>query len=83
MDTNYLELFLYSYKVTSQVMFPILVVIIILFIRDINRYGIISKKIEERISHLSDLISEKNYKKNSGESNLKYIERFLTKKKNN
>ncbi|MBH44502.1 MAG: hypothetical protein CMD88_03505 [Gammaproteobacteria bacterium] len=80
---SYLELFFYAYTVTSQVMFPILAIIIILLIRDFNRYGDISKKIEKKLYDLSDLVSEKNFNKKPNESYLKHIERFLSKKKNN
>ena len=77
---NFLEQFLSAYLVTSQVMFPILTLIIILLVRDFNKYGNISKKINTKLGDLSDLIEETGFKKKSTESNLDYVEKYLSKK---
>ena len=53
---NFLEQFLSAYLVTSQVMFPILIVIIILLVKDFNKYGDISKKVNSKLDDLAELV---------------------------
>jgi large-conductance mechanosensitive channel len=64
-----LELFVSAYATTSLVMFPILVFIVVLLIRDLGKY-----------SKLSEDIEEKGFKKDQQESLLSHISRFINKK---
>ncbi len=73
------ELFLSAYSTTSQVMFPILVFIIILLIRDLAKYTKISEKIRKRLDDLSERIEDTGFKRNSNENVLIFIERYLKK----
>jgi len=73
------ELFLSAYSTTSQVMFPILVFIIILLIRDLAKYTKISEKIRKRLEDLSERIEDTGFKRNSNENVLIFIERYLKK----
>tara|TARA_B100000035_G_scaffold78941_1_gene65982 strand:+ start:3878 stop:4120 length:243 start_codon:yes stop_codon:yes gene_type:complete len=73
------ELFLSAYSTTSQVMFPILVFIIILLIRDLAKYTKISEKIRKRLEDISERIEDTGFKRNSNENVLIYIERYLKK----
>ena len=69
-----------AYSITSLVMFPILVFIAILLIRDLGKYSKLSDKINKIIIELSEDISDKGYKKNDKESRLSHIRRFINKK---
>jgi uncharacterized protein Smg (DUF494 family) len=60
-------------------MFPILVFIIILLIRDLAKYTKISEKIRKRLDDLSERIEDTGFKRNSNENVLKFIERYLKK----
>jgi len=73
------ELFLSAYSTTSQVMFPILVFIIILLIRDLAKYTKISEKIRKRLEDISERIEDTGFKRNSNENVLIFIERYLKK----
>ena len=73
------ELFLSAYSTTSQVMFPILVFILILLIRDLAKYTKISEKIRKRLDDLSERIEDTGFKRNSNENVLIFIERYLKK----
>tara|TARA_X000000368_G_C23019598_1_gene707351 strand:+ start:1394 stop:1636 length:243 start_codon:yes stop_codon:yes gene_type:complete len=73
------ELFLSAYSTTSQVMFPILVFIIILLIRDLAKYTKISEKIRKRLDDISERIEDTGFKRNSNENVLIFIERYLKK----
>jgi len=74
-----IELFLSAYSTTSQVMFPILVFIIILLIRDLAKYTKISEKIRKRLEDISERIEDTGFKRNSNENVLIFIERYLKK----
>ena len=76
---NFLEQFLSAYLVTSQVMFPILIVIIILLVKDFNRYGDISKKVNSKLDDLAELVEKTGFKKDSKDNNLDYVEKYLSK----
>ena len=76
---NFLEQFLSAYLVTSQVMFPILIVIIILLVKDFNKYGDISKKVNSRLDDLAELVEKTGFKKDSKDNNLDYVEKYLSK----
>mgnify|MGYP001246167976 CR=1 FL=1 len=74
------DLFLDAYTVTSLVMFPILVFIAILLIRDLGKYSKLSEKINNIIKDLSEDITDKGFKKTHKESPLSHISRFINKK---
>jgi len=74
------DLFINAYTVTSLVMFPILVFIVILLIRDLGKYSKLSEKINNVIKDLSEDIIDKGFKKNDTESTLTHISRFINKK---
>lgn len=74
------DLFINAYSVTSLVMFPILVFIVILLIRDLGKYSKLSEKINSIIKELSEDITDKGFKKNDNESILSHISRFINKK---
>jgi len=73
------ELFLSAYTTTSLVMFPILVFIVILLIRDLSKYSKLSDKINNVLKNLSEDIDEKGFKKDKQESLLSHISRFINK----
>ena len=77
---NFLEQFLSAYLVTSQVMFPILTVIIILLVKDFNKYGDISKKVNSKLDDLAELVEKTGFKKDSKDNNLDYVEKYLSKR---
>tara|TARA_B100001179_G_scaffold168958_1_gene124697 strand:- start:376 stop:654 length:279 start_codon:yes stop_codon:yes gene_type:complete len=77
---NFLEQFLSAYLVTSQVMFPILIVIIILLVKDFNKYGDISKKVNSKLDDLAELVEKTGFKKDSKDNNLDYVEKYLSKR---
>lgn len=74
------DLFINAYSVTSLVMFPILVFIAILLIRDLGKYSQLSEKINRIIKDLSEDITDKGFKKTSKESTLSHITRYINKK---
>ncbi len=74
------DLFIEAYTITSLVMFPILVFIIILLIRDLGKYSKLSEKINNIIKNLSEDINDKGFKKKSEESVLQHISRYINKK---
>jgi len=74
-----LELFVSAYTTTSLVMFPILVFIVILLIRDLSKYSKLSDKINNVLKNLSEDIDEKGFRKDKQESLLSHISRFINK----
>ena len=73
------ELFVSAYTTTSLVMFPILVFIVILLIRDLGKYSKLSDKINNVLKNLSEDIDEKGFRKDKQESLLSHISRFINK----
>jgi uncharacterized protein YoxC len=73
------ELFVTAYTTTSLVMFPILVFIVILLIRDLSKYSKLSEKINNVLKNLSEDIEEKGFRKDKQESLLTHISRFINK----
>jgi uncharacterized protein YoxC len=73
------ELFVSAYTTTSLVMFPILVFIVILLIRDLGKYSKLSEKINNVLKNLSEDIEEKGFSKDKQESLLSHISRFINK----
>ncbi len=69
-----------AYTTTALVMFPILVFIIILLVKDLGRYSKLSEKIDNIIRDLSENLNDKGFKKNHNESLLKHISRYINKK---
>tara|TARA_Y100000768_G_scaffold84593_1_gene60453 strand:- start:8928 stop:9158 length:231 start_codon:yes stop_codon:yes gene_type:complete len=73
------DLFIKAYTTTSMVMFPILIFIIILLIKDLGKYTKLSEKINNIIKNLSDDIEDKGIKRNGKESMLSHISRYINK----
>ena len=74
------ESFVEAYTVTALVMFPILVFIIILLVRDLGKYSKLSERIDSILKNLSEDLSDKGFKKNPKESILQHISRSINKK---
>ena len=74
-----LDLFLTAYSSTSQVMFPILVFIIILLIRDLTKYSKISDKIYKKLENISEKIEDTGFTRKPKENIFSFIERYLKK----
>ncbi len=74
------ESFVEAYTVTALVMFPILVFIIILLVRDLGKYSKLSERIDNILKNLSEDLSDKGFKKNPKESILQHISRSINKK---
>ena len=75
-----IELFFSAYSTTSQVMFPILLFIIILLIRDLAKYSKISDKIHKRLENITEQIEENGFIRKPKENLFIFIERYLKKK---
>ena len=74
------ESFLEAYTVTALVMFPILVFIIILLVRDLGKYSKLSEKIDTILKNLSEDLNDRGFRKEPKESILQQITRFINKK---
>ena len=74
-----LDLFVEAYTVTALVMFPILVFIIILLVRDLGKYSKLSEKIDSILKNLSEDLNDKGFKKGPMESILQHISRYINK----
>ena len=61
-------------------MFPILVFIIILLIRDLAKYSKISDKIHKKLENITEQIEDSGYKRKPKENIFVFIERYLKKK---
>ena len=75
-----LDSFIEAYTVTALVMFPILVFIIILLVRDLGKYSKLSEKINGIIKNLSEDLNDKGFKRENTESILQHIARYINKK---
>jgi len=75
-----LDSFIEAYTVTALVMFPILVFIIILLVRDLGKYSKLSEKINNIIKNLSEDLNDKGFKRENTESILQHITRYINKK---
>ena len=75
-----LDSFIQAYTVTALVMFPILVFIIILLVRDLGKYSKLSEKINGVIKNLSEDLNDKGFKRENSESILQHITRYINKK---
>jgi uncharacterized protein YoxC len=73
------ELFVSAYTTTSLVMFPILLFIVILLIRDLGKYSKLSDKINNVLKNLSEDIEDKGFNKDKKESLLSHISRYIDK----
>ena len=60
------ESFVEAYTVTALVMFPILVFIIILLVRDLGKYSKLSERIDSILKNLSEDLSDKGFKVGMG-----------------
>ena len=74
------ESFVEAYTVTALVMFPILVFIIILLVRDLGKYSKLSERIDSILKNLSEDLSDNGFKKEHKESILQHISRYINKK---
>ena len=74
-----LDSFVEAYSVTALVMFPILVFIIILLIRDLGKYSKLSERIDSILKNLSEDLNDKGFKKEQKESVLQHISRYINK----
>ena len=74
-----LDSFVEAYTVTALVMFPILVFIIILLIRDLGKYSKLSEKIDSILKNLSEDLNDKGFKKEPKENILQHISRYIDK----
>ena len=74
-----LDSFVEAYTVTALVMFPILVFIIILLVRDLGKYSKLSEKIDSILKNLSEDLNDKGFKKGSKENILQHISRYINK----
>ena len=74
------ESFAEAYTVTALVMFPILVFIIVLLVRDLGKYSKLSERIDSILKNLSEDLSDKGFKKEPKESILQHISRYINKK---
>ena len=81
MDQDFLDLIYHNYTATSEIMFPIILFLLILLIRDLSKYSKISDKINNKLKDLAENIEETGFKKNPDETVFHYIERYLSKKK--
>tara|TARA_B100000035_G_scaffold264903_1_gene237078 strand:+ start:345 stop:578 length:234 start_codon:yes stop_codon:yes gene_type:complete len=72
--------FIEAYTVTALVMFPILVFIIILIVRDLGKYSKLSEKINGVIKNLSEDLNDKGFKRENTESILQHITRYINKR---
>ena len=72
--------FVEAYTVTALVMFPILVFIIILLVRDLGKYSKLSEKIDTILKNLSEDLNDRGFRKEPKESILQQITRFINKK---
>ena len=77
---NFFETFLNAYTITSQVVFPMLIFIIILLVIDLGKYSKFSDKISKILANLSDSIEDSGFKKDTNENELKHVQRFIDKK---
>ena len=75
-----LDSFVEAYTVTAIVMFPILVFIIILLVRDLGKYSKLSERIDSILKNLSEDLLDKGFKKVPKESILQHISRYINKK---
>ncbi len=74
-----LDSFVEAYTVTALVMFPILVFIIVLLVRDLGKYSKLSEKIDKILKNLSEDLKDRNFKRQPKESILQHISRFINK----
>ncbi len=77
---NFFDTFLNAYAITSQVVFPMLIFIIILLVIDLGKYSKLSDKISKILANLSDSIEDSGFKKDTNENELKHVQRFIDKK---
>ena len=68
MDQDFLDLIYNNYTATSEIMFPIILFLLILLIRDLSKYSKISDKINNRLKDLAENIEEKMKGMQSGET---------------
>ena len=75
-----MEGFYQAYSTTSQIMFPILVFILVLIVKDLTRYSKISEKIKKTLNDIYEDIADTGFSRNAGEKDLDMIIRFVKSK---
>tara|TARA_B100000965_G_scaffold257523_1_gene216979 strand:- start:1793 stop:2029 length:237 start_codon:yes stop_codon:yes gene_type:complete len=75
-----MDAFFSAYSLTSQIMFPILVFIIILIIKDLSRYSKLSERIYKILKDICDDIEDAGFIRNTNENDIKYIQRYISSK---
>lgn len=72
--------FFSAYSLTSQIMFPILVFIIILIIKDLSRYSKLSDRISKILKDICDDLEDAGFGRDTNENDIKYIQRYISSK---
>ncbi len=67
-----------AYSLTSQIMFPILVFIMILILKDISRYSKLSDRISKILKDICDDLDDSGFTRNANENDIKYIQRYIS-----
>ena len=75
-----LESLIEAYTITAIVMFPILLFIIILLVRDLGKYSKLSDKINGVLNNLSEDLNDQGCQRENKESILHHISRYINKK---
>ena len=75
-----MDAFLSAYSLTSQIMFPILIFIIILIIKDLSRYSKLSDRISKILKDICDDLVDAGFTRNPNENDIKYIQRYISSK---
>tara|TARA_B100000925_G_scaffold97571_1_gene71181 strand:- start:234 stop:470 length:237 start_codon:yes stop_codon:yes gene_type:complete len=78
-----MDAFINAYSLTSQIMFPILVFIIILIVRDLSRYSKLSDRISRILRDICDDLEDAGFARNKNENDIKYIQRYISSKLKN
>ena len=75
-----MDAFFSAYSLTSQIMFPILVFIIILIVKDLSRYSKLSDRISKILKDICDDLEDAGFTRNTNENDIKYIQRYISSK---
>mgnify|MGYP001314505997 FL=1 len=75
-----MDAFFSAYSLTSQIMFPILVFIIILIIKYLSRYSKLSDRISKILKDICDDLEDAGFTRNTNENDIKYIQRYISSK---
>ena len=75
-----MDAFFSAYSLTSQIMFPILVFIMILILKDLSRYSKLSDRISKILKDICDDLEDSGFTRNVNENDIKYIQRYISSK---